>query len=128
MLTNNEIIKSRILLEKTKRIINNWNTLSNESAELTIKNLCKAIETIIYPLNKEEVVLKQVFKQHQVREEFHNFYHYLKNMESKQIKKTSDGVIVKNWKNTKNLSLKQLMEYVEKTHELIEHFETTLLK
>ncbi|MBR9679307.1 MAG: hypothetical protein GON13_03495 [Nanoarchaeota archaeon] len=138
-LTRTNLNRSRLELEKARKILINLDTLPDSSIKVYIENLLSAMN-LISPVILEsqrgdsaststtfEDLSKEILRKVALEERLYDMYFYLKNMTYKSLYRTDKGVIISNWKSSKTFSKDKLKSFYDDVEKLVVNIERVIM-
>ena len=125
------ISKSRLELEKAKKILINIDNLPDSSIKVYIENLLSAMNLISQVILESqkggstsysttfEDINREILNKMKLEEKLYDLYFYLKNMTYKSLHRTADGITIASWKSSKTLSKERLKSFYNEVERLV---------
>jgi hypothetical protein len=125
------ISKSRLELEKAKKILINIDNLPDSSIKVYIENLLSAMNLISQVILESqkggstsysttfEDINREILNKMKLEEKLYDLYFYLKNMTYKSLHRTADGITIASWKSSKTLSKERLKSFYNEVEKLV---------
>jgi len=128
---NDDLKAAQLLVDKSRRIIQHWNNISEVSIVAFLEDLITAMNIVSYMILKlktnREGTSRMEFDELErddltaigFEEEVYNIFFFISSIKYRNIRKAENGIKITGWKNNKTITIKQLEHYLDIVEKLI---------